>query len=201
MARFAHWTIHRTHGALRRAVYASLLVCASQSAVADDNRYHVKDCMSCHDTAGGHDRAIPVILGQKKGYLVSRLDAFRHPGADGSLMPRLMPAFTPQEIDQLATYLASQRFGLLPSTGAGAGTAGVGFARYQQHCAVCHEQAADSPLLRGQGRAYLVGALRDFVYGRRGMPDRMRDSLNALSADDLNAVIGFLTTSSNRKDQ
>ncbi|MBP0713539.1 c-type cytochrome [Burkholderia sola] len=201
MVRLARGTNRPTGGAWRRALCAGLLACVAQAAAAGDGDHLVKDCMSCHDAAQGRDWAIPVILGQKPRYLASRLEAFRHPDADGNLMPRLMSAFTPQEIERLAVYLSSQPSGLARSADARAVASAAGFARYQQHCAVCHEQAPDSPLLLGQGRAYLVDALRDFVYGRRGMPQGMRESLSALSADDLNAVIGFLASSSNRKEK
>ncbi|MET3493968.1 c-type cytochrome [Variovorax boronicumulans] len=186
----------------RFAWAAGLLLGLAQGAQAQDGAYLAKDCMACHDSAQGRNQGIPSIVGQKREFLRARLDAFRRPGSDAKLMPRLMAAYTSDEIEQIAAYLSTRPSPLMPVPDAGpkSGVTVAGLAKYRAHCAACHEHLDASPLLRGQNRAYLVNALRDFVFGRRAMPDGMRDSLSGLSAEDLGAVIDFMASSKKDKE-
>ncbi len=65
-------------------------------------------CASCHGTDGMLRTAIPSLAGRPASVLQAQLRAFREdqmPGA--TLMPRIAPAFTDEEIKGLAEYFSA----------------------------------------------------------------------------------------------
>jgi cytochrome c553 len=177
-----------------------LLGIAIQGVQAQSGAYLSKDCAACHDSEQGHNQAIPTLVGQKRAFLRNRLEEFRHPGSDAKVMPRLTSGYSPAEIEQIADYLSSRPSPLRPAPDRPAQGMAEGFAQYRAHCAACHEQVDESPLLLGQNRTYLVNALRDFIYGVRAMPDGMRENLSALDTDKLAAVLEFMAASNKGKE-
>lgn len=186
----------------RRLAWASglLLGLAMQGVHAQSGAYLSKDCAACHDTAQGRNQAIPTIVGQKHEFLRSRLEKFRHPGSDAKVMPRLTSGYSPAEIEQIAAYLSARPSPLKQASDTLANGSAEGLGQYRAHCAACHEHLDASPLLLGQNRTYLVNALRDFVFGVRAMPDGMRESLSALTTENLAAVLEFMAASNKGKE-
>lgn len=177
-----------------------LLLLVMSGARAQSGAYLSKDCTACHDTARGHNLAIPSIVGQKREFLRNRLETFRHPGSDAKVMPRLSSGYSPAELDEIVDYLSARPSSLKQATDKPAEVAPEGESQYRTHCAACHEHLDASPLLIGQNRTYLVNALRDFVFGTRPMPDGMRESLSALTTGNLAAVLDFMAASNKGKE-
>ena len=62
-------------------------------------------CEACHGAAGiSNNDQWPNLAGQKKGYLVAQLNAFRAGKRIDQMMQPMTKALTDKEIDDLATY-------------------------------------------------------------------------------------------------
>lgn len=65
-------------------------------------------CANCHGPDGVSPGDIPSIAGRDAAMLGARMLAFRDGSApDGTVMPRLMKGYSPDEIDALAAWFAA----------------------------------------------------------------------------------------------
>lgn len=68
-----------------------------------------RDCTACHGETGmGEMWGIPVLTGQNRDYLVAALMAYRDGTRRNATMGPIAARLTPQEIERLAEYFASQ---------------------------------------------------------------------------------------------
>ncbi len=72
-------------------------------------------CTGCHSSpittgdSGTTSSAFPALYGRSAAVLERLMLAYRSGKREGTLMPRLMPGYSPQEIAALADYFASTR--------------------------------------------------------------------------------------------
>jgi cytochrome c553 len=98
----------------RNVLYAWALLgalAASGTAVADAEAGKATAsgvCASCHGPKGisGAD-TFPNLAGQKKGYLVSALKAYRDKTRNNPIMNGMAASLTDQQIDDVAAYYSS----------------------------------------------------------------------------------------------
>lgn len=66
-------------------------------------------CTSCHTTSqrSGLSRALPELYGRRASTLKQQLLGFKRGTRDGTLMPRLIAAYSEQELHELADYFAN----------------------------------------------------------------------------------------------
>ncbi|MEW5756336.1 MAG: c-type cytochrome [Pseudomonadota bacterium] len=161
-------------------------------------------CADCHGREGNgrNDKpGVPRLAGQSEAYLVKQMFDIRHGrrqhGAAGGFEP-----LTLVQIEGLAAHYAH-----LPR---GAGTPGNVYAvadgrRYfeERNCRLCHGvdgegnlQDGQIPRLGGQGRQYLINAMKDFQSGqRRNDRDGVKPFFFSSVADqDIEALAEYLSS-------
>ncbi|MCB9664142.1 MAG: c-type cytochrome [Alphaproteobacteria bacterium] len=147
-------------------------------------------CASCHlvDASGRADGSVPRLAGQPAEVLVDKLTRLR----DGRLRLPVMEAFarslSPQEIADVAAFLAR-----LPTQAETSGASSP----HAAGCVACHGEAGlpGLPQLCGQHAPYLVRRAQDFVAGTRAVRPgfaplvaTMVDALAALPEGGLEAL-------------
>ncbi|MBL4680306.1 MAG: cytochrome c [Pseudomonadales bacterium] len=92
---------------LRMSVVAILVLACTETALADAAAGKAKSaiCMACHGMNGVSNNDIwPNLAGQKKGYLVNQIKAFRDGGRVDLMMAPMVKSLSDQDIDDLAEY-------------------------------------------------------------------------------------------------
>ncbi|MEJ2258130.1 MAG: c-type cytochrome, partial [Woeseiaceae bacterium] len=77
-----------------------------------------------------------------------------------------------------------------------AAKAAAGQAVHEASCDRCHSEGGTNPddeasMLGGQQMGYLRASLADYRSGERDQPKKMQESLEALSADDVEALVHY----------
>ena len=125
-------------------------------------------CVSCHGEASAN-ADWPSLAGQKKGYLIDQLKAFRAGTRSNPSMTPLVTNLSDATINTLAAYYSAQ-----PVSVAGSGDAKLVDKGHNKaaYCAPCHGArgiAANDewPNLAGQQARYIENQLRGFKHGTR----------------------------------
>lgn len=96
---------------ISRIVIAGILVCSSVSAMAGDaeaGKSRAATCAGCHGTAGISSNPLwPNLAGQKEGYLVKQLKAFREGTRTDPMMSPMAKPLSDADIENLAAYFSS----------------------------------------------------------------------------------------------
>lgn len=153
------------------ALSLSTLVEAStdQGGVSRPN-LTAQGCMGCHGPEGNsRSSAIPSIAGLPKAYLQEVLRSYRYGGRFGTLMGRLMQAYSDEELDQLADYFSQQPFRRHRQR-VDWDLAFRGEQLHRFYCSECHgdpKQAPEEgiPRLNGRWMTYLRWTLQDYLLG------------------------------------
>ena len=77
-----------------------------------------------------------------------------------------------------------------------AALAATGATVHEQHCDRCHSEGGsnvddEASILAGQWIPYLEQTFADYASGEREQPKKMKEKLDALSADDVNALVHY----------
>jgi len=182
--------ITKTSTALIVALF--VLAGAASPAIADGDAVRGKTlgytCLGCHGVVGYRNAypsyRVPKLGGQKAAYLVVALQGYRTGTRSHPTMAAQASSMTDQQIDDVASYLAS--------LGADTVTAGGSTATSLEEtttCIACHGQNGISlsptwPTLAGQHEDYLVHALNQYRDGARTDPV-MAPLVAALSDNDV----------------
>ena len=186
------------------------LMSQAQAAVPDLQHgmvLYLKHCAGCHGRHAWGDgpREIPVLAGQREGYLMRQLVRFVSGARQGSEMhgPVMHDTLQPPDVDRaqafrdLATYLASASRNPQPELGDGLALT-LGERDYTRGCSGCHgNEGAGSddgaiPAIGGQSYGYLLSQLRTFAAGHSAHP-AVADSPVALSAEEQPAVADYVS--------
>jgi len=161
----------------KTAVIAALLLFAGATspAIADGDAVRGETlgytCLGCHGVAGYRNAypsyRVPKLGGQKAAYLVVALQGYRAGTRAHPTMAAQASSLTNQQIDDVASYLAS----LGGETVAAGGSTAVS-REETTTCIACHGQNGISlspnwPTLAGQHEDYLVHALNQYRDGTR----------------------------------
>jgi cytochrome c553 len=97
---------------LMAALFAAVAAVSSGSAFANGNAVAGKAkaalCEGCHGATGlSNDDIFPNLAGQRYGYLVKQLEAFRDGARKGPLMNPIAGPLSDQDIKNLAAYFSS----------------------------------------------------------------------------------------------
>jgi sulfide dehydrogenase cytochrome subunit len=135
-----------------------------------DPNLTAQGCMGCHGPGGNSlSSAIPSIAGLPRGYLEEVLRSYRYGGRFGTLMGRLMQAYSDEELDQLADYFSQQPFqGHKQRVDWDLAFKGEQLHRF--YCRECHgdlKRAPEEgiPKLNGRWMTYLRWTLQDYLLG------------------------------------
>ncbi|TNF04720.1 MAG: c-type cytochrome [Gammaproteobacteria bacterium] len=92
-------------------VFAALSATAGQAVAAgdiDEGKTKAMACAACHGAAGiSSNEAWPNLAGQKAGYLVKQLKAFRDGTRNDPVMSSMSKTLSDPDIDDLAAYYSS----------------------------------------------------------------------------------------------
>lgn len=140
------------------------------AAHAGDAPAAAQACMACHGKNGvSSNPEWPNLAGQKAGYLVRQLQAFRDGERSNPAMAPFVNNLSDKDIEVLAAFYAGQTTSRTANGDAGLVAAGENLSAY---CKSCHGMqgtpAADVwPQLAGQHAAYLQKQLAAFRSGER----------------------------------
>lgn len=163
-----------------------------------------RQCAVCHgrDAQGSRDGTAPSLAGQHFRYLVKQIVDFRDeqrfiaPIHDGIARTMLQ---SPQEIADLAAYLAELAPPTRPVTGPGERIE-RGAELYRTACQSCHGNAAVGkdalgiPSLHGQHYPYLLRQMTDLQRGHRmNAPPDLTLLLQDMPPDDAEAIADYLS--------
>jgi sulfide dehydrogenase cytochrome subunit len=98
-------------------------------------------------------------------------------------------------IDEVAAYYAGLPF-VAAKQDFDAGLAEAGKAVHDAECDRCHSEGGSNPedeasILAGQNMGYLADTMAEYRAGEREQPKKMEEKLNALSDDDVKALVHY----------
>lgn len=155
-------------------------------------------CGGCHGENGvPQDRTMPVIWGQKEGYLYLQLRDYKNGDRKNDIMQSLVADFSRDDMFALAAYFAKKAWPDLQQPRAPADIAAIA-ARDNGSigCTGCHQDGyrgdGTQPRLAGQTREYLQQTMLDFRSRKRGNNPGMSDLMTATPQDDFAAIAQYL---------
>jgi cytochrome c553 len=155
-------------------------------------------CDVCHGEKGVPiDNAIPVIWGQKEGYLYLELRDFKSGARKSDIMSPIAQSLQHDDMLALAAFFAGKKWPYLNQPPAPADVvAKAGRANTAVGCTGCHQGQyqgeGTQPRLADQRRDYLEREMLAFRDGSRGNNPGMTDLMKAISKDDITALAQYL---------
>ncbi|HEY0721503.1 MAG TPA: c-type cytochrome [Gammaproteobacteria bacterium] len=187
---------------------ASLLL-MSVNASADAQKI-AQQCAVCHGKDGAsteHD--FPIIGGLPKDYMITNMAAYKdkerpcpeHKIPSGPKkgqstdMCRIASELSEADVKELADYFSGKKF-VSAKQPFEAAKAKHGKQVHERSCEKCHSEGGtesedDTGRLAGQWKSYLELSLKQFKNGERTMPKKMKPKIEALGAEDMDALVHF----------
>lgn len=194
--------------------FASTLVTASllvgSAAIGADLDTVIAECNDCHGDNGVSQWAeIPTIAGLSMFYHADQLYYFSEgerpcseaeyrqgdTGRAPTSMCDIAGALTEEDFDAIAEHYAALPF--VPADQAfDAELAAAGEAIHENECTRCHSDGGSNPeddagILAGQWMGYLRSAFAEYRSGEREQLDTMKEKMDALSDDDVEALLHY----------
>ncbi|MCM2282340.1 MAG: c-type cytochrome [Bdellovibrionaceae bacterium] len=146
-------------------------------------------CVGCHGTTATNDPRVPVLAGQRAGYILAQLQSFRADRRTDQVMAQ-MPAIAKSLTDEEMRVVAAIYSNLTPATPTGTFTGNYDRVRSNLNmCKGCHSPqngGANYPFLNGQNKAYLIDQL--VAFQQRSRTDYIVSDFMNLMANDLSAT-------------
>jgi cytochrome c553 len=181
---------------LRTVVLAALLF-GTTTAWADTIDEKAALCGACHGEKGlPEDPSVPIIWGQKAGYLYLQLRDFQKGARKDDRMTPIAQSLDKEDALALAEYFAAKPW---PNTGAPEASkadADVAIVAIKSIvCTSCHLEQfqGDSsvPRLADQERDYLLKTMMDFRNRTRANNPGMSDLMNAITPEQIAAMAAY----------
>jgi len=156
-------------------------------------------CIICHGPGGNStDPAMPSLAGQPAQFISLQLFLFRQGDRKDPQMSPIAANLSNADMNELASYFASQRPAAPSHKTAGENTAAGRRLAEQYHCVQCHGPALlglqHIPRLAGQQFAYLRTQLRGFKAKTRADFDgNMTSAAELLSEKDIEILADYLS--------
>lgn len=182
------------------AVVSASLLAAGFSAAADEPRVSGElmayQCAGCHGFNGhsvGPD--IPSLAGFPKDYFVTTMTDYKEGRRPATVMNRVGWGYSTEDFEAMADFFAAQPF-LPAKQDFDPALAERGAAVHDQQCNSCHSEGgtypeAESAQLAGQWMPYLRDTFEDFLERGRPQPRGMQRRMEALSAEDREALLHY----------
>lgn len=167
-------------------------------ATAQSIAEKVEVCAGCHGQDGKPiDKTIPVIWGQKLGYIYIQLRDFKRGDRKSEIMQPIVSSFEKDDMLAIADYFSKKPW---PDLGQPRSPKDVSeralSANRSVGCTGCHldhfQGDGTVPRLGGQSREYLTKTISDFRTRMRGNNPGMTDLMLATAPDDLSALEQYL---------
>jgi sulfide dehydrogenase cytochrome subunit len=156
-------------------------------------------CAGCHGTDGASvGPATPNIAGLSETYFTDTMLAFKNGDRYGTVMGRIAKGYSEEEIKLMAGFFASKPMAST-SQELDAAKVAAGEKLYGKNCSKCHDENGsladdDAGILASQWLPYLAYAMEDFRAGTTEMPKKMKKKVDALSDDELDALLQFFAS-------
>jgi sulfide dehydrogenase cytochrome subunit len=170
-------------------------------------------CYVCHGKQGNSaEPSIPSIAGMSEGYLIDAMIVYKDrirpcvktqfpSGPDSATqtdMCKIADSLSNTEIQSLATYYAEQEY-IPAKQDFDADRAARGKKLHLSACEKCHEDGGsvaedDAGFLAGQWAPYLRQTLEHFQAGTRASPQKMKPTVDALSAEDIEYLLHYYSS-------
>ena len=190
------------------AICALLGSATAALAAGDPAAGHAKSavCVACHNPDGNSTNpAYPKLAGQSADYLTKQLVEFKSGARVNPIMVGMVAALTPQDMEDLSAYFASQQIarGAADPALAPAGEAlfrGGNLTSGVSACMACHgaagagNPAAKFPALAGQHDVYIETQLKAFRAMERANDagQMMRGVAAKLTDQEIKAVSSYI---------
>jgi cytochrome c553 len=167
-------------------------------AIAQSIAEKAEACAGCHGQDGKPtDKTIPVIWGQKAGYIYIQLRDFKRGDRKNEIMQPIASSFDKDDMLAIAEYFSQKAW---PDLGQPRSPKNVAeralSAEHSVGCTGCHldrfQGDGTVPRLAGQSREYLSKTIADFRSRARGNNPGMSDLMIATPPDDLAALSEYL---------
>lgn len=161
-------------------------------------------CAACHGADGNSVISLnPKLAGQHSEYLYKQLSEFKEGKRVNAVMSGMVANLSPEEMQGLAAYYASQSLKLAKAKANGAGSLGEkiyrgGIASTKvPACAACHGANGEGmpkrfPSLSGQHTDYTVQQLRTFRTGERANAPMMQVISSKMTEAEMQAVADYI---------
>ena len=193
----------------RIAIFAAALLAAS-AASAGDIDATMENCNGCHGDGGvSQSTDVPTIAGLAEFVHVDALYIYQdeaRPCADSEYrhgdtsrpatsMCAIAAELSEDDIDALAAAYAELPY-VKATQEFDAALAATGEGLHKEHCDKCHSDAGTNPedeagMLGGQQMGYLATTFEQYAAGTREQPGKMKEKLDALSGDDIKALVHY----------
>ncbi|MBU6290655.1 MAG: cytochrome c4 [Burkholderiales bacterium] len=161
-------------------------------------------CIACHGAEGNSGiPQNPKLGGQHAAYIKKQLHDFQGPDRNNAIMTMIAKAMTPEDIDNVAAYLATQK--ATANVAKVKETADLGRKIYRAGiaeknvpaCAGCHSPngagiPAQYPRISGQHQDYAVTQLTNFRGGVRNNSAQMVAISKRLTDEEMKAVSDYI---------
>jgi len=143
-------------------------------------------CAGCHGTDGASSGpAIPSLGGMSALYITDMMNGYKSGDIKSTIMGRIAPGYSEDEIDAMANYFAGTEQHRTPQAFDKA-KAAKGMKLHDKYCEKCHSESGtlaedDSGILAGQPTPYLHYSMEDFANGDRLMPKKMKKKVKKLN--------------------
>jgi len=188
-----------------KAIAAIAWMCFAGTALADVEAV-LKACDSCHGESSLEAGSImPAIAGLSEFYHADQLYFYRDEerpcidtaNASGEMtsMCAVSADLSDEDIDAVAAHYATSPFVALKQE-FDATLAAAGSQIHDRGCTMCHTDGGgnaedDAGILSGQSMGYLKMAFDQYSAGEREQPGPMKSLMDALSEDDVKALLHY----------
>ena len=189
---------------------AAMLALAATAAGAADVESMMANCNCCHGPGGvSASSDVPTLAGFPEFVHADALyvyqdearpcseSEYRHDdtGKAATTMCAIAAELSEDDIDAIAVAYAELDYAKAKQD-FDAGLAAAGKALHDEHCDKCHSDAGtdaedEAGMLGGQMMGYLGTAMAQFADGSREQPKKMKEKVDALSADDVTALVHY----------
>jgi len=193
----------------RIAILAATILAASSAGAADIGAL-TENCNGCHGDDGvSQSTDVPTIAGLAEFVHVDALYIYQdeaRPCADSEYrhgdtsrpatsMCAIAAELSEDDIDALAAAYAELPY-VKATQEFDAALAATGEGLHKEHCDKCHSDAGTNPedeagMLGGQQMGYLATTFEEYAAGTREQPGKMKEKLDALSGDDIKALVHY----------
>jgi len=153
-------------------------------------------CAGCHGTNGGSaGPTMPSLASQSKESIEVAMKKFKSGERSGSIMGRLAKGYSDAEITAMGEFFSKQKLHVTTQV-VDAAKVKKGASLQESNCGRCHiedgkEGKDDTPVMASQWLPYMQMQMADYLSGKRKMPEKMKEKVDPMSKEDLDALLHF----------
>jgi len=178
------------------ALFASCTLSGAALAVPPTPEMISFACAGCHGTNGGSaGLTMPSLASQSKTAIVEAMKKFKSGERPSTVMGRLAKGYSDADFNAMGEFFSKQKFHATAQM-VDASKVAKGADLEEANCSRCHldqgkDGKDDTPVMASQWLPYLEMQMDLYLSGKRKMPDRMKEKVDKLSKDQLNALLHF----------